>query len=78
MEHSRYQFSWEASGNPNDPSGVARYKVDDESVCVAMLSFKQALKLDRLIQKACDLSREQLIERSLIDISDLLNRYRYN
>lgn len=78
MEHARYQFSWEGSDNPNDPSGVARYKVDGESVCVAMRSLEQALKLDRLIQKACDLSREQLIERSLLGISDLLNRYRHN
>lgn len=77
MERIKYQFSWEANDNPNDPSGVACYKVDGQSVSVAMHSLEQALKLDRLILKACSLSKEQVIERSLVGISEMLNRYRY-
>lgn len=47
-------FTWVGSGNPNDPSGVARFVVGHESVTVAMRSFREAYSLSRLIEKACD------------------------
>ena len=74
MTHS---FSWEASGNPNDPSGVACFKVGDESVTVLMNNFAQAAKFDRLIEKACDLTKQKLIGRATNGISDLLKGCRY-
>jgi len=74
MTHS---FSWEASGNPNDPSGVACFKVGNESVTVAMDNFAQAAKLNRLIEKACDLTKQGLIDRATNGISYLLKGYRY-
>jgi hypothetical protein len=74
MTHS---FSWEASGDPNDPSGVAGFKVGNESVTVLMDNFPQAAKLNRLIGEACDLTKQRLIDRATSGISDLLKGYRY-
>ena len=71
-------FSWEASGDPNDPSGVACFKVGNESVTVLMDDFAQAARLNRLIEEACDLARQRLIDRTTNGISDLLKGYRYD
>ena len=78
MNDNQCLFSWESSGNPNDPSGVAKFKVGAESVAVLMIDFREALKLDRLIQKACDRTKQQVIDRALLDISRILKEHRYN
>lgn len=70
-------FSWEASGNPNDPTGVACFRVGDESVTVLMDDFAQAARLNRLIEEACDLTKQRLIDRATDGISDLLKGYRH-
>jgi hypothetical protein len=71
-------FSWEGSSNPNDPSGVACFKVGNESVTILMDNFAQAAKLNGLIEKACDLTKQRLIDRATNGISDLLKGYRYD
>jgi hypothetical protein len=71
-------FSWTASSNPSDPSGIACFKVGNESVTVAMDNFVQAAKLNLLIEKACGLTKQRLIDRATNGISDLLRGYRYD
>lgn len=78
MEGDFYQFFWEGTDNPNDPSGVARFKVGMESVTVPMHSLPEALKLSRLIEKACDRSKQKAIKRAADCISRLLTEQRYN
>ena len=72
------EFSWKGSDNPNDPSGVACFKVGSESVKVLMQDLPQALKLFRLIEKACDWQKQQTIDRAVFGLTDLLNHYRYD
>ena len=72
------EFFWEGSGNPNDPSGVACFKVGNESVTAIMQDLPQALKLFRLIEKACDRQKQQTIDRALSGLTDILNSYRYD
>jgi hypothetical protein len=73
-----YSSSWEGGDNPSDLSGVARFKVRDESVSVAMRSFADYARLDSLIQKACDLRRQQALECAILGVSDLLSKHRYD
>lgn len=77
-ELQSFEFSWEGTDNPNDPSGVACFKVGSESVKVLMQDLPQALKLLRLIEKACDWQKQQTIDRAISGLSDLLNNYRYD
>jgi hypothetical protein len=77
-KRDQYQFFWEGTDNPNDPSGVARFILGDESVTVAMNTFTDAANLDKLIERACFISKQQLIDRAIIGLSDLLHRYRYD
>lgn len=72
------EFFWEGSDNPNDPSGIARFKVGKESVTVLMHDLPQALKLFRLIEKACAWQKQQAIDRAISGLTDLLNNYRYD
>lgn len=72
------EFAWEGNDNPNDPSGVARFKVGNELVTVIMQDLPQALKLFRLIEKACDWQKQQAIDRAISGLTDLLNSYRYD
>lgn len=78
MEGDFYQFFWEGTDNPNDPSGVAQFKVGMQSVSVPMHSLPEALKLSRLIEKACDRSRQKAIDRAADGILRLLTEQRYN
>jgi hypothetical protein len=78
MSISNISFSWEGSDNPNDPSGVACFKVGRESVTVGMDNFAQAAKLERLIEKACDITKQLLLNRATDGISLLLKGYRYD
>ena len=73
-----YQFFLEGTDNPNDPSGVARFKVGMESISIPMHSLSEALKLDRLINKACDSSKRKAIEQAAACISDLLKKQLYD
>lgn len=73
-----YIFKWESSGNLNDPSGVAIFTVGQQSVAVAMDSFSQATKLNGIIERACDLSKQQTIDRAIQGISSLLHEYRHD
>ena len=43
-----------------------------------MEDFAQAAKLNRLIEKACDLTQQRLIGRATYGISDLLKGYCYD
>lgn len=73
-----FSFHWEGSGNPNDPSGVALFTVGSESVSITMHSFSEAGKLRRLIEKACERSKEKAINRALFGISELLKTHFYD
>lgn len=73
-----HTFHWEGTGNPNDPSGVAKYTVGHHTVAIIMDSFPQAHMLNRLIEKACDLSKQKAIDRAIYGISDLLKSQRYD
>jgi hypothetical protein len=73
-----FSFQWEGSSNPNDPSGVARFKVRGQSVSIVMHSFLNAEKLRSLIEKACDISKQQTIDRAVSQITDLLKTHRYD
>jgi hypothetical protein len=77
-KRDQYQFFWEGTDNPNDPSGVARFILGDESVAVAMNNFTEAAGLNKLIERACFISRQQVIDRAIVGLSDLLHRYRYD
>lgn len=73
-----FSFRWEGTGNPNDPSGVALFTVGSESVSIAMHSFSEAGKLRRLIEKACERSKERAINRAVSGISELLKTHLYD
>lgn len=73
-----FYFQWEGSDNPNDPSGVASFIVEDQQVSVLMDNFSQAGRLRSLIEKACYLSKQQAIDRATFGISNLLNTHRYD
>jgi hypothetical protein len=73
-----FSFRWEGNDNPNDPSGVALFTVGNESVSVPFNNFSQAGKLRFLIQKACERSKHQAIERAVSGISNLLNEHLYD
>ena len=73
-----FSFQWEGSDNPNDPSGVAHFIVVDQSVSFVMNNFSQAGRLRSLVEKACDLSKQQAIDRAISGISDLLKMHRYD
>lgn len=77
-ELQSFEFSWEGTDNPSDPSGVACFKVGSESVKVLMQDLPQALKLFRLIEKACAWQKQQAIDRAISGLTDLLNSYRYD
>ena len=72
-----FSFQWEGSDNPNDPSGVALFIVGDQSVSFVMNNFSQAGRLRSLVEKACDLSKQQAIDRAISCISNLLETHRY-
>lgn len=74
----QYQFFWEGTDNPNDPSGVARFSLGDESVTVTMNTFVEAAKLNKLIERACFISKQQIISRAINGLPDLLHRYLYD
>jgi hypothetical protein len=71
-------FEWAGTDNPNDPSGVARFKVGMESIAIPMNDFRLATKLDRLITKACERSKQKAIDRAIVGVSELLSKYRYD
>lgn len=73
-----FSFRWEGTGSPNNPSGVALFTVGSESVSIAMHSFSEAVKLRRLIEKACDRSKERAINRAVSGISELLKNQLYD
>lgn len=73
-----FSFRWEGTGNPNDPSGVARFTVGCESLPIPMHSFSEAGKLCRLIEKACARSKERAINRAVSEISELLRTHLYD
>ena len=72
-----FSFRWEGTGNPNDPSGVALFTVGSESVSIAMHSFSEAGKLRRLIEKACERSKERAINKAVSGITKLLKTHLY-
>ena len=72
-----FSFCWEGSGNPNDPSGVALFTVGSESVSITMHSFSEAGKLRRLIEKACERSKERAINKAVSGITELLKTHLY-
>lgn len=59
MTNSRLSFSWESDDNPNDLSGVARFEFGGEVVSVIMRSLKEAEKLNKLIEAACDATKQK-------------------
>lgn len=73
-----FAFRWEGTDNPNDPSGVALFTVGSESVSVAMHNFTEAGKLRRLVEKACERSKHQAVERAASSISKLLKEQLYD
>lgn len=73
-----FSFKWEGTDNPNDPSGVALFTVGSESVAIPMNNFQEALRLRRLIEKACYRTREQAINRAVSGISELLKNQFYD
>lgn len=70
-------LSWEADDNPNDPSGVARFTVGNQSVAIGMNNFFQATKLYELIEQAFELEKQQLLARIDLGLSTLLHTYRH-
>ena len=73
-----FSFRWEGNDNPNDPSGVALFTVGSESVSIAFNNFSHAVKLRRLIEKACERSKHRAIERAVFGISNLLKEHLYD
>ena len=77
MKDEPFSFQWESSENPSDPSGIARFKVDMESVAIPMNDFRLAVKLDRLIKKACERKRDMAIDCTIAEVSRALIRSKY-
>ena len=73
-----FSFHWEGNDNPNDPSGVALFTVGNESVSIVFNNFSQAGRLRGLIEKACERSKHQAIERAVSGISSLLKEHLYD
>ena len=71
-------FSWRASEDPSNPSGVATFSVGCESVDIGMNNFAEAGKLNRLIEKAIDREQQRFIDRAIISITRSLNDYRHD
>lgn len=71
-------FTWASSGDPGNPSGVARFVVGHESVTIAMPSFREAYRLSRLIEKACDRAKQQTIDWAIASVSSLLDTHRHD
>ena len=71
-------FSWRASGDHNDPSGVATFSVGHESVAIGMNNFAEAGKLLRLIEKASDRKQQRSIDRAIISVTRSLNDCRHD
>ena len=71
-------FSWRASEDPNDPSGVATFSVGCESVDIGMNNFAEAGKLNRLIEKASNREQQRFIDRAIISVTRSLNDYRHD
>lgn len=69
-------FSWEASTTPNTYSGWATYRVGDKTVAIEMDSFRRAHELYDLINVACVLSKRQVLDHSIAEITHLLEDYR--
>jgi hypothetical protein len=76
MKHT-YSFSWEASERPGSSSGWATYRAGDKTVAIEMDSLRRAQDLYELINVACDLSKRQVLDRSIAGITRLLEDYRY-
>jgi len=72
---AKLKFTWEGSDNPSDPSGVAHFSISDVgSVAVGMNNCAQALKLNSLIEKACQRAKQDELDRVYFGIFDFLNR----
>ena len=71
-------FSWKGNDNPNDPSGVATFKVDDESISIVMNKLSEANKLCRLVETACAREKQRAIEITIRKTYALLNESRYD
>lgn len=72
-----FSFHWEGTSNPNDPSGVALFTVGSESVSILFNNISQAGKLRSLIEKACERSKRQAINRAVSGITSLLKEHLY-
>jgi hypothetical protein len=78
MMTDTFSFRWEGRADPDDPSGIALLTVGSESVAIPMNHFEKATKLRRLVEKACNRSKEQAINRAVSGISELLKNHLYD
>lgn len=70
-------FSWSASENLDDPSGIAVFKCNDLTVNTHLGDFTTASKLSNLLHAAYQLGINDAIDRAMKAVPDLLNKQRY-
>ncbi|ATW62753.1 hypothetical protein SCBWM1_gp69 [Synechococcus phage S-CBWM1] len=76
--NTRTHFSWLASEDPKDPSGVATFTCNGMSVKIELDDFTTAARLSHLIRAAYDLGRSDSIDKMIRTIPRFLNEQRYD
>jgi hypothetical protein len=75
---TEHEFEWEGSEDPSDLSGVARFRLNSESVAIKMPSFSQATALNKFIENACESEKQKTLDRAISSIYAKLNEQRYD
>ena len=70
-------FQWEASGNPNDPGGIATFKCNGMTLSIALNDFSTGSRLSNLLEAAYQLGRNDAIDKALRTVPRLLKDQRY-
>jgi hypothetical protein len=72
-------FTWEGTGNPNDPSGIARFGCDGSfTISFTLDSFSTASRISNLLRAAYQRGKNDAIDTALHVIPKLLNEQRYD
>jgi len=72
------KFQWEGSDNPNDTSGVATLTSPYDKVIIGMNDFNQALKLNAMIENACNQSKDDALRKAQARITDTITKLIYD
>lgn len=70
-------FQWKASGNPNDPEGIATFTCNGMTLSIALNDFSTGSRLSSLLDAAYQLGRNDAIDKALRTIPKLLQDQRH-